>query len=67
MGMERIYTCDICKKEKGASELKGFWFETHENDPLFIEPEKTNNIHICNPCRNQLARALTQEALDYTH
>jgi hypothetical protein len=66
MGMEKVYTCNICKQEKEASELKGFWFETNDSLPRLTSPETTENIHICKTCQGQLASALRQEAIDYT-
>jgi hypothetical protein len=66
MGMKRIYTCNICKLEKEAGELNGFWFETNEDEPSLCTPEATDNIHICNKCQNELSRALKRKAIEYT-
>jgi transcription elongation factor Elf1 len=67
MGMERIYTCNVCNNETEASSLDGFWFEGLESEPCLVPPEKTETVHICKDCQGQLSRALKQVAIDYTN
>jgi hypothetical protein len=67
MGMEKIYTCNICRRVKLPCELTGLRFEPNNTEFKFDEAMATDGTHICETCKKWLREGLRQEAIDYTN